>query len=122
MQHEPGEFFRQTWIDAVNEHYPGEPKSSYVAPWPETREWEQRCAAAVEGQLRDFLTRSDGHAAQLTQEQKGQYVTLCWLAQVYRHVDDPKPAYVAGWGDMQEWHRRVNISIFLRFEQEFQAS
>ena len=53
--------------------------------------------------MRDFLAVSDGHAGRLTREQKGRFVAMCWVAQIYRHFEDPKPAYVADWADLPGW-------------------
>lgn len=117
MTHEPGRLFREAWIAGVRKHYPGEPKSGYVAPWEETPEWERACAAAVEGQVRDFLAVSGGHAARLSREQKGRFVATCWIAQIHRHITDPKPGYVADWAELPLWQRETDADIFEAVEQ-----
>lgn len=66
-----GRIFREAWIAGVNKHYRGEPKPGYVTPWDETPEWEREAAAAVYGQVRDFIRISEGHAARLTREASG---------------------------------------------------
>ncbi|MGK5533667.1 hypothetical protein [Streptomyces sp. URMC 129] len=110
--HEPGRLFRETWISGVRKHYPGEPKPSYVAPWSETPEWERQAAAAVEGQVRDFIEVSGKNTGKLSREQKGRFVALCWIAQIHKHFDAPKPSYVADWEDLPSWQRETDADIF----------
>ncbi|WP_171118931.1 MULTISPECIES: hypothetical protein [unclassified Streptomyces] len=105
--------FREAWIAGVHKHYPGEPKPGYITPWDETPEWEREAAAAVCGQVRDFIEVSGGgHAARLTREQKGHFVAICWTAQMYRIFEDPKPGYVADWTDLPTWQRETDADIF----------
>ena len=40
--------------------------------------------------------------AKLTRAQKGRFVALCWIAQIYKHIADPKPSYVADWDDLPD--------------------
>ncbi|MEU9889332.1 hypothetical protein [Sphaerisporangium sp. NPDC051011] len=118
MQNDQGRVFREAWIAGVNKYYPGAPKPGYVAPWEETPEWEQQAAAAVYGQVREFIAVSGGAATRLTRAQKGRFVALCWIAQIYRHFPDPKPSYVADWDEMPEWQRETDADIFERIELE----
>lgn len=117
MTYEPGRAFREAWIAGVLKHYPGEPKPGYVVPWADTPDWERASAAAVEGQVRDFLSVSGGHAAALSREQKGRYVAVCWIAQILRHIPDPKPAYVADWADLPAWQRETDADVFEAIER-----
>lgn len=112
-----GKVFRQAWIDGVRAHYPGEPKAGYIAPWEETPDWERESAAAVFGQVRDLLTISGGAAARLTRTQKGQFVAACWTAQIYQHIPDAKPAYVAPWEDLPSWQQETDADIFEAIER-----
>jgi hypothetical protein len=114
---EPGQVFREAWITGVRTYYPGEPKAGYVAPWEDTPEWERASAAAVEDQVRHFLTVSGGHSRKLTREQKSRFVATCWIAQIYRHIEDPKPGYVADWADIPEWQRETDADIFEAVEE-----
>ncbi|SEF55704.1 hypothetical protein SAMN05444920_10164 [Nonomuraea solani] len=115
---EQGRTFREAWIAGVNKHYPGEPKSSYVTPWEETPEWERQAAAAVCSQVRTFVEISAGNTAKLTREQKGRFVALCWIVQIHKHIDNPKPSYVADWGDLPEWQRETDADIFEHIEND----
>ncbi|HEX5407435.1 MAG TPA: hypothetical protein VFX16_34610 [Pseudonocardiaceae bacterium] len=115
---EPGRVFREAWIEGVRRHYPGEPKAGYVAPWEETPDWERASAAAVFEQVRAFVDVSDGNARKLTREQKGRFVSLCWVAQIYKHIQDPKPAYVADWSELPAWQQETDADIFERIEQD----
>jgi hypothetical protein len=117
-----GRIFRQAWIDGVNKHYPGEPKASYLTPWDDTPEWERSSAAAVYGQVRDFITSSDGNTRRLSRAQRGRFVALCWIAQICKHIPDPKPAYVADWDDLPDWQRETDADIFDRIEESVSAS
>jgi hypothetical protein len=109
---EEGQIFREAWINGVHRYYPGEPKSGYVTPWEETPDWERQAAAAVCEQVRQFVETSGGATAKLTREQRGQFVSLCWNAQIFRHFEDPKPSYVADWADLPEWQRQTDSDIF----------
>jgi hypothetical protein len=115
---EQGRAFREAWIAGVNKHYPGEPKPSYVAPWEETPEWERQAAAAVYIQVRTFVEVSAGSTAKLTREQRGRFVALCWIAQIHKHIETPKPSYVADWEDLPEWQRETDADIFQRIEDD----
>ncbi|GAA2061471.1 hypothetical protein GCM10009839_85630 [Catenulispora yoronensis] len=117
MSEEAGRVFREAWIAGVKKHYPGEPKPGYIARWEETPEWERQAAATVCEQLRAFLQVSEGSAAKLTREQKGRFVSLCWIAQIYKHFGDPKPSYVADWSEQPEWQRETNSDIFEAVER-----
>ncbi|MET8542952.1 hypothetical protein ABZW03_20210 [Kitasatospora sp. NPDC004799] len=112
-----GRIFREAWIAGVSKHYPGQPKAGYVAPWEETPDWERECAAAVFGQVRDFISVSGGNTAKLTREQKGRFVATCWIAQIHKHIDNPKPGYVADWADLPAWQQETDADIFEAIER-----
>ncbi|MFI2611470.1 hypothetical protein [Kitasatospora sp. NPDC018619] len=112
-----GRIFREAWIAGVSKHYPGEPKAGYVAAWDETPEWERDCAAAVFGQIRDFVIVSAGNTSKLTREQKGRFVATCWIAQIHKHIENPKPGYVADWDDLPAWQRETDADIFEAIER-----
>lgn len=112
-----GRVFREAWIAGVNKHYPGEPKPGYVAPWEETPDWERESAAAVYDQVRAFVETSGGATAKLTREQKGRFVAICWIGQIFKHFPEPKPSYVADWANMPEWQRKTDADIFEHIEQ-----
>lgn len=112
-----GRIFREAWIAGVTKHYPGEPKPGYVTPWDETPDWERQCAAAVCGQVRGFVQVSAGNTAKLSREQKGRFVALCWIAQIHKHIESPKPGYVADWDDLPAWQQETDADIFERIER-----
>lgn len=111
-----GRIFRQAWIDGVTKHYPGKPKASYITGWDDTPDWERSSASAVYDQVRDFVLISDGNTRKLSRPQRGRFVALCWIAQIYKHFPDPKPAYVADWDDLPQWQRETDADIFDRIE------
>ncbi|MFD8157642.1 hypothetical protein [Streptomyces malaysiensis] len=115
---EGARLFREAWIAGVRRHFPGEPKPGYVTPWEETPEWERTAAGAVYEQVRQFLELSEGHAGRLTREQKGRFVATCWIAQMYRHFEDPKPGYVADWADLPGWQQETDSDIFEAIEKD----
>lgn len=117
LNEEHGRSFREAWIAGVKAHYPGEPKPGYIAPWEDTPQWEREAASAVYGQVADFLAVSGGSASKLTRDQKGRFVSLCWIAQIYKHFEDPKPSYVADWSDQPEWQRATNCEVFEAIER-----
>jgi hypothetical protein len=116
LSNEQGRIFREAWIAGVTKHYPGEPKPGYIAPWEEIPDWERESAAAVYDQVRAFVEVSEGNTSKLSREQKGRFVALCWIAQIYRHFPDPKPSYVADWNDLPVWQQETDADIFERIE------
>ncbi|MEY9913552.1 hypothetical protein ABIA35_009825 [Catenulispora sp. MAP12-49] len=117
MNEDHGRIFREAWIAGVKAHYPGEPKPGYISPLEETPAWEREAASGVYGQVHDFLTASSGSAGKLTREQKGRFVSLCWIAQIYKHFEDPKPSYVADWSGQPEWQQETNSDVFEAIER-----
>ncbi|WP_029892925.1 hypothetical protein [Nocardia brasiliensis] len=107
-----GRIFRSAWIAGVIKHYPGEPKPGYIAPWEQMPEWEQASATAVYTQVAAFIEATDGSTSKLTREQRGRFVALCWIGQIYKHFPDPKPSYVADWNQLPDWQQQVDADIF----------
>jgi hypothetical protein len=66
---------REAWITGVMQHYPGEPKPSYISPWDETPEWERESAAAVYDQVR-VHRRYQRQYREAHPFQKGRFVAL----------------------------------------------
>jgi hypothetical protein len=116
LSNEQGRIFREAWIAGVTKHYPGEPKPGYITPWEDTPAWERESAAAVYDQVRAFVEVSEGKTGKLTREQKGRFVALCWIAQIYRYIPEPKPSYVADWEDLPAWQQETDADIFERIE------
>jgi len=114
---EHGRIFREAWIAGVIKHYPGEPKPGYITPWDDTPEWERASAAAVYEQVRAFVEVSGGTTAKLSRAQRGRWVATCWIAQIYKHIPDPKPGYVADWDDLPRWQQETDADIFDAIEQ-----
>jgi hypothetical protein len=117
LEHDGGRIFREAWIAGVKKHFPGEPKQGYIAPWDETPGWERDSAAAVYEQIRAFAETTGGAAARLSRAQRGRFVTLCWIGQIYKHFPDPKPSYVADWDDLPQWQQETNADMFDRIAQ-----
>ena len=117
MQIEPGQVFREAWIAGVKQHFPGEPKPGYVTPWDETPDWERASAAAVYNQVRAFIEATDGQTAKLSRDQKGRFVALCWIGQIFKHIPEPKPAYIADWDDLPSWQQETDADIFEQIER-----
>jgi hypothetical protein len=112
-----GRTFREAWIAGVNKHFPGTPKDSYVSPWDQTPEWEREAAAAVYRQVVDFIRVSEGKTSRLSREQRARFIATCWIAQIYKHHKDPKPAYVADYGDLPPWQQDTDADIFDAIEK-----
>jgi hypothetical protein len=115
---EQGRVFREAWIAGVSKYYPGEPKPGYITPWDDTPDWERQAAAAVYTQVRTFVEISAGKTARLTREQKGRFVAICWIVQIYKHIENPKPSYVADWADLPDWQQQTDADIFERIETD----
>jgi hypothetical protein len=113
-----GRTFREAWIAGVTRHYPGTPKPSYVTPWDETPEWERQAAAAVYRQVAEFIRVSGGTTAKLSREQRARFVATCWIAQIYKHIDDPKPGYVADYSELPSWQQATDADIFDAIEKQ----
>jgi hypothetical protein len=80
-------------------------------------DWERQSAAAGFEQVADLLAASEGSAARLTRAQKGQFVAVCWTAQIYHRIPEPKAAYAAPWEDLPLWQRETDADIFEAIEQ-----
>jgi hypothetical protein len=109
---ESGRIFREAWIAGVKQHFPGDPKPGYITPWDDTPDWERESAAAVYEQVRQFVEISGGTTAKLTREQRGRFVAICWITQIYKHIPDPKAGYVADWDALPEWQQETDADIF----------
>jgi hypothetical protein len=114
-----GRLFRAAWISGVQKYFPGNPKPGYIIPWEEMQEWEQQAASVVYSKVRAFILAGFQQEipARLTPEQGGRYVSEAWNVQVYRHIEHPKPSYVADWEDLPEWQRATDGDIFVAIEQ-----
>ena len=113
---EGGRFFRLAWIQAVQKHYPGTPKEGYVRPWEKMDSWEQESAMTVFHQTRSFVRAGEQHGklVTLTREQGGRFIRIAWVAQMYRHFQNPKASYVCDWDDpdMSGWEKEVDMDLF----------
>ena len=45
---------------------------------------------AVFEQVRQFVLLSGGKTTRLSREQKGRFVPMCWIAQIYQYCAQPK--------------------------------
>lgn len=113
---EEGRLFRKAWIAGVHQHYPGTPKPSYVTPWEEMQEWEQQAAIATYEQVCQFVLLTNGGTQRLTREQKGRFVCLCWIGQIFCYFVAPKESYIADWEQLPEWQRETDATIFETIE------
>lgn len=122
LEEQQGRQFRAAWIHGVQAHYPGEPKSGYIAPWEEMAPWEQLAASAVYGKVRALILAGSrpGVPTSLHPEQGGRYISEAWNVQVYRHIEKPRPGYVADWDQLPEWQRQTDMDIFKEIEQAVQ--
>ena len=112
-----GQLFRDAWVAGVRKYYPGEPKPSYVAGWEDIADWERTAAEAVCQQVHNFLDLTANAAAKLTRIQKGRFIALCWLGQMYQYFPKPKPSYVADWSQLPEWQQETDADIFEHIEK-----
>ncbi len=111
-----GRLFRSAWIAGVQRYYPEIPKESYIAQWKAMAEWEQASAMAVYEQVQQFVELTNGQIAHLSREQKGRFVALCWIGQIYAHIPNPKPSYIADWEQLPEWQKQTDSDIFESIE------
>jgi hypothetical protein len=113
-----GRYFREAWIAGVTRHFPGTPKSGYIVPWDEMGEWEQKAAIAVYAKTQAFILAGLHGNKHPTPEQGGRFISETWNVQVYRHIPNPKPGYVADWEDLPEWQRKTDMDIYSAIEAE----
>jgi hypothetical protein len=122
LQLDGGRTFREGWIAGVRKHYPGKPKPGYVTPWDETPDWERAAAAAVYEQVRAFIAATDGRTSRLSRIPEGYFVALCWIGQIFKHIPEPKPSYVADWDELPPWQQETDADIFELIERDAQGS
>ncbi len=118
-QEQNGRFFRAAWIAGVKKYYPEIPKESYIAPWEAISLWEQESASAVYEQIHQFVSLTRGQTTHLSREQKGRFVCLCWIGQIFKHIANPKASYVADWEQLPAWQRETDSDIFEAVEGAF---
>jgi hypothetical protein len=111
-----GQLFREAWIAGVKKHFPGTPKPGYIAPWGEMSTWEQESASTVYEQVQQFVQVAGGKTTRLSREQKGRFVCLCWIGQIFKHFSDPKPSYAADWEELPAWQQETDADIFESIE------
>ncbi len=113
-----GRRFRAAWIIGVQKHFPGTPKPGYISSWEEMQSWEQKAASAVYGKVRELIMVGLQHLlpTRLADEQGGRYISEAWNVQVYRHIENPKPGYVADWENLPDWQRLTDMDIFASIE------
>ena len=121
-QEQIGRFFRSAWIAGVTTYYPGTAKPGYVVPWEEMQAWEQAGAVAVYEQVRQFVLVTAGQAGQLTRQQKGRFVCLCWIGQIFKHFPHPKDSYIADWEQLPTWQQETDADIFEAIARETSSS
>jgi hypothetical protein len=83
------------------------------------QQWEQESAIAVFQQVRQFVELSAGRTRRLSREQRGRFVALCWIAQIWKHIESPKPSYVADWEALPAWQQETDADIFDAIEGAF---
>ena len=111
---EGGRFFRDAWIKGVKQHYPGTPKDSYITPWENMPQWEKDIVTEIYSQMHALILAGvqPKQVTRLSREQGGRVIRIAWVGQVYKHISEPKPAYVCNWEDMSSWEREVDMDIF----------
>ena len=115
---ECGRFFRNAWIEGVRRHYPGTPKDGYISPWESMQMWEKESAIAVYEQVAQFVVLTAGRTRELSREQRGRFVCICWIGQVFRYFSEPKASYVADWNQLPQWQQEVDADIFGAIEKK----
>jgi hypothetical protein len=122
MPLDQGRLFREAWIAGVHRHHPGPPKPGYVAGWDAMPDWERGSATAVYQQVAAFVQATGGRTAKLTRQQKGRFVALCWIGQIFKHFPDPKPSYVADWDELPGWQQETDADIFEAIERHLASA
>jgi hypothetical protein len=84
-------------------------------------DWERASAEAVAEQVAHFVKVSGGRTDSLTRDQRGQFIATGWIAQIHRHIADPKPSYVTPWEELPSWQRETDADIFDTLEQAMRA-
>ncbi|GLW92943.1 hypothetical protein [Actinokineospora globicatena] len=105
---EGGQVYLRAWVDGVQRHAPG---SGQARSWVDMPAWERASTTAVYEMVRAFVEA--GGTDRLSRVQKGQFVHLCWLAQVHKHLDSPT---TADWDALPTWHQETNTDVFDHIE------
>jgi hypothetical protein len=82
------------------------------------RLWPSRVSVPMVTKDRSSVWCHGGATSYLSREQKGRFIATCWTAQVYKHIPDPKPAYVADWPDLPDWQQQADADIFEHIERD----
>lgn len=51
-------------------------------------------------------------------EQKGRFVALCWIGQIYARLPNPKSSYVADWEYLPDWQKQTDSDMFEAIETQ----
>jgi len=81
------------------------------------QEWEQQSAIAVYEQVHQFILATAGQTQHLSREQKGRFVCLCWIGQIFKHFPEPKASYIADWESLPPWQQETDADIFEAIEE-----
>jgi hypothetical protein len=114
-----GRFFHELWVTLTQKYSPDSSFVGHLVPWDELEEWEQKKAIAIYEVIQHFLWTMKWPHDHLPQEEKGQFVYICWLAQNLKQASHFERASVVEWKGLSEWQREVFIHIFENIE-EFQ--
>ncbi len=112
-----GRLFRTAWVEGVGRHHPGTPRAGTLADWEELAEWERESSSTVAEQVAQLVLQANGRTSRLTRAQRGQYVAICWIAQVHRHLSEPQVSAITPWEEMAEWQRLTVAHVFDVIEQ-----
>jgi len=121
---EGGRFFREAWIAGVNKHFPGTPKPGYVAPWESMPDWEKEIVTEIYAQMQALIQAGaqDEQVTCLNREQGGRAIRIAWIGQVYKHIPEPKPAYVCNWEEMPSWEQKTDMDVFEMIQEKVLSS
>jgi hypothetical protein len=112
-----GRLFRTAWVEGVGRHHPGTPRTGTIAAWEDLSDWERASSAAVADQVARFVLDANGRTSRLTRSQRGQFVTICWIAQVHRHLSEPPVSSITPWEELPAWQRQTVAHVFDVIEQ-----
>lgn len=62
--------------------------------------------------MRVFLDATNDGAAKLSRIQKGRFITLRWIDQIYKWFPDPKSSYVANPDYLLQWQQEADADVF----------
>ena len=111
-----GRFFRDRWVDLITRHYSGTPPAKELRPWEDLESWEQENAIKVYELVQHLAWTVGWPIDGLSREQKGRFVYICMVAQMWKRSPQGEKAYLVDWDQLPAWQQESYADIFENIE------